>query len=85
MSEPIKKLSVAALSDKLEKFMGNLQIAQQKTDSTLSIMMSEIQEIRKSQEYLGSKYEEIKNELKTMQNINKNVEHENAVLKQTVA
>jgi len=76
---------VAALSDKLEKFMGNLQIAQQKTDSTLSIMMSEIQEIRKSQEYLGSKYEEIKNELKTMQNINKNVEHENAVLKQTVA
>jgi len=34
---------------------------------------------------LGSKYEEIKDELKTMQNINKNLEHENAILKQTVA
>ena len=40
--------------------MSNLQIAQQKTDSTLSIMMNEIQEIRKSQEYSSSKYEEIK-------------------------
>ena len=85
MSEPIKKLTVAALSEKLEKFMSNLQIAQQKTDSTSSIMMNEIQEIRKSQEYLGSKYEEIKDELKTIQNINKNLEHENAILKQTVA
>ena len=28
MSEPIKKLTVAALSEKLEKFMSNLQIAQ---------------------------------------------------------
>jgi len=65
--------------------MGNLQIAQQNTDTTLSIMMNEIQEIRKSQEYLGSKYEDIKDELKTMQNINKNLEHENAILKQTVA
>jgi len=63
MSEPIKKVTVAALSEKLEKFMSNLQIAQQKTDSTLSIMMNEIQEIRKSQEYLGSKYEEINDEL----------------------
>jgi len=60
MSEPIKKLTVAALSEKLGKFMSNLQIAQQKTDSTLSIMMNEIQEIRKSQEYSSSKYEEIK-------------------------
>jgi len=85
MSEPIKKLTVAALSEKLEEFMGNLQIAQQKTDSTLSIMMNEIQEIRKCQEYLGSKYEEIKVELRTMQNIIKNLEHENAILKQTVA
>ena len=65
--------------------MDKLQIAQEKTDSTLSKMMNEIQEIQKSQEYLGSKYEGIKDELKTMQNINKNVEHENAVLKQTVA
>ena len=48
-------------------------------------MMNEIQEIRKSQEYLGSKYEEIKDELQTIQNINKNLEHENAILKQTVA
>ena len=60
MSEPITKLTVAALSEKLEKCMGSLQIAQQKTDTTLSIMMNEIQEIRKSQEYLGSKYEKIK-------------------------
>jgi len=59
--------------------MSNLQIAPQKTDSTLSIMMNEIQEIRKSQEHLGSKYEEIKDELKTMQNINKNLEYENAI------
>jgi len=44
-------------------------------------MMNEIQEILKSREYLGSKYEEIKDELKTMQNINKNLEHENAILK----
>jgi len=65
MSEPIKKLTVAALSEKLEKFMGSLQISpQQKTDSTLSMMMNEIQEIRRSQEYMGSKYEEIKDELK---------------------
>jgi len=28
MSEPIKKLTAAAMSEKLEKFMGNLQIAQ---------------------------------------------------------
>jgi len=34
---------------------------------------------------LGSKYEEIKNGLKTTQNINKKLEHENAILKQTVA
>ena len=39
----------------------------------------------KVQENLGSKYEEIKDELKTMQSINKNLEHENAILKQTVA
>jgi len=65
--------------------MDKLQIAQEKTDSTLSKMMNEIQEIQKSQEYLGSKYEGIKDELKTMQNINKNLEHENAILKQTVA
>jgi len=45
MSEPIKKLTVAALSEKLEKCMDNLQIAQQKTDSTLSRMMNETQEI----------------------------------------
>jgi len=37
MSEPIRKLAIAALSKKLEKFMGNLQIAQQKTDSTLTL------------------------------------------------
>ena len=60
MSESIRKLAIAALSEKLETFMGNLQIAQQKTDSTLSIMMNGIQEIWKSQEYLGSKYEKIK-------------------------
>jgi len=34
---------------------------------------------------LGGKYEEIKDELKTMQSINKNLEYENAILKQTVA
>ena len=39
----------------------------------------------KVQENLGSKYEEIKDELKTMPNINKHLEHENAILKQTVA
>ena len=33
MSEPIKNLTVAALSEKLEKFMGNLQTVQQKTNS----------------------------------------------------
>jgi len=38
MSEPNTKLTAAVLSEKLEKIMGNLQIAQQKTDSTLSIM-----------------------------------------------
>jgi len=32
--------------------------------------MNDTQEIRKSQGCLGSKYEEIKDELKTMQNIN---------------
>jgi len=53
MSEPIKKLTMAALSEKLEKFMGSLQIAQQKTDSPLPIMMNEIQEIRKSPGKLG--------------------------------
>ena len=34
---------------------------------------------------MGRKYEEIKDELKTMQSINKNLEYENAILKQTVA
>jgi len=47
-------------------------------------MMNEIQEIRKSQAYLGSKYEEMKNELKTVETINKNLELENAFLKQSV-
>jgi len=84
MSEPMKKLTVRALSEKLEKFVGHLLTAQQKTNSTLSIMMNEIQEIQKSQEYLGSKYEKIKDEHKTMQTINKNLQNENAILKHTV-
>jgi len=48
---------------KAGKMMDAIQKSQQKTDSTLSAIMNEIHEIRKSQEYLSCKFEEMKNEL----------------------
>jgi len=60
--------------------MDAVQKSQQKSDSTLSVIMNEIHKISKSQEYLSCKFEEMKNELhvkitnKDLQNQNSNLQ-----------
>ena len=46
--------------------MDAVQKSQQKTDTTISVIVNEIHKIRKIQEYLSCKFEEMKNELETV-------------------
>jgi len=65
-------MTVASMTDKLGKLTEVVQNSQKKPDSTSSMIMSEMQEIR-SQELLSSAYEEIKNELQTVKSVNRDL------------
>jgi len=52
------KPTIASLSDKLEKLTETITLFQRNTADKLSILVNEIQEVRKSQEFLNKKYEE---------------------------
>jgi len=66
LSETTKTLTVATLAEKLEKMMNDVQKSQQKTDTTLSVIMNEILEININHEFLSCIFEEMKNELQAV-------------------
>jgi len=47
--------------------------------------MNEIQEVRRSQEFLSSAYEELKNELQTVKSVNRDLQYQNTTLKEIVS
>ena len=58
MTDGGRKPTIASLSDKLEKLTETITLFQRNTADKLSILVNEIQEVRKSQEFLNKKYEE---------------------------
>ena len=58
MTDGGRKPTIASLSDKLEKPTETISLFQRNTADKLSILVNEIQEVRKSQEFLNEKYEE---------------------------
>ena len=58
MTDGGRKPTIASLSDKLEKLTETISLFQRNTADKLSILINEIQEVRKSQEFLNDKYEE---------------------------
>ena len=81
----MKKMTVASLTEELGKLTEVVQISQEKTDNTLSMIMNEIQEVRRSQEFLSSAYEELKNELQTVKSVNRDLQYQNTTLKEIVS
>ena len=76
----MKKMSVASLTE-LGKLTEVVQNYQEKTDNTLSTIMNEIQEVRTSQEFLSSAYEELKNELQAVKSVNRDLQYQNTTSK----
>jgi len=58
MTDGGRKPTIASLSDKLEKLKETISLFQRNTADIPSILVNEIQEVRKSQEFLNEKYEE---------------------------
>ena len=58
-----------------------VQNSQEKADNTLSMIMNEIQEVRRSQEFLSSAYEELKNELQAVKSVNRDLQYQNTTSK----
>jgi len=58
MTDGGRKPTIASLSDKLEKLTETISLFQGNTADKLSILVNEIQEVRKSQEFLNEKHEE---------------------------
>ena len=69
----MKKMTVASLTEELGKLTEVVKNSQEKTDNTLSMIMNKIQEVRRSQEFLSSAYEELKNELQTVKSVNRDL------------
>jgi len=71
MTDGGRNPSIASLSDKLEKLTETISLFQRNTADKLSILVNEIQEVRKSPEFLNKKYEEMKNEMSSIKQTNK--------------
>jgi len=71
MTDGGRKPTIVGLSDKLEKLTETIRPFQRNTADKLSILVNEIQEVRKSQEFLNEKYEEVKNEMSSIKQTNK--------------
>jgi len=84
MTDGGRKLTIASLSDKLEKLTETIRLFQRNTADKLSILVNEIQEVRKSQEFQNEKYEEMKNEMSSIKQTNKELQTENKYLKKTL-
>ena len=84
MTDGGRKPTVASLSDKLEKFTETISFFQRNTADKLSMLVNEIQKVRKSQEFLNEQYEEMKNELNCIKQTNKELQTENKYLKETL-
>jgi len=84
MTDGGRKSTIASLSDKLEKLTETISLFQRNTADKLSILVNEIQEVRKSQEFLNEKYEEMKNEMSSIKQTNKELQAENKYLKETL-
>ena len=80
MTDGGRKPTIASLSDKLEKPTETISLFQRNTADKLSILVNEIQEVRKSQEFLNEKYEEWNEQHQT----NKELQTENKYLKETL-
>jgi len=78
-------MTVASLTAELGKLTEAVQNSQEKTDNTLSMIMNEIQEVRRSQEFLSSAYEELKNELQTVKSVNRDLQYQNITLNEIVS
>jgi len=81
----MKEMTVASLTEELGKLTEVVQNSREKTDNTLSMIMNEIQEVRRSQEFLNSAYEELKNELQTVKSVNRDLQYQNTTLKEIVS
>jgi len=81
MTDGGRKPTIASLSDKLEKLTETITLFQRNTADKLSILVNEIQEVRKSQEFLNEKY---KNEMSSIKQTNKELQTENKYLKETL-
>jgi len=71
----------------LETYGFNHNIQPVKKEVTLSrkkLLVNEIQEVRKSQEFLNETYEEMKNEMSSIKQTNKELQTENKYLKETL-
>ena len=84
MTDGGRKPTIASLSDKLEKLRETISLFQRNTADKLSILVNEIQEVRKSQEFLHEKYGEMKNEMSSIKQTNKELQTENKYLKETL-
>jgi len=84
MTDGGRKPTIASLSDKLEKLRETISLFQRNTADKLSILVNEIQEVRKSQEFLHEKYGEMKNEISSIKQTNKELQTENKYLKETL-
>jgi len=78
-------MTVASLTEELGKRAEVVQNSRVKTDNTLSMIMNEIQEVRRSQEFLSSAYEELKNELQTAKSVNRDLQYQNTTLTEIVS
>ena len=83
MTDGGRKLTIASLSDKVEKLTETISLFQRNTADKLSILVNEIQEVRKSQEFLNEKYEEM-NEMSSIKQTNKELQTESKYLKETL-
>ena len=84
MTDGGRKPTIASLSDKVEKLAETISLFQRNTADKLSILVNEIQEVRKSQEFQNEKYEEMKNEMSSIKQTNKELQTENKYLKETL-
>jgi len=66
-------------------FTHNIQpVKKEVTLSRKKLLVNEIQEVRKSQEFLNETYEEMKNEMSSIKQTNKELQTENKYLKETL-
>jgi len=84
MTDSGRKPIITSLSDKLEKLTETIRLFQRNTADKLSILVNEIQEVRKSQEFLNEKYEGMKNKMSSIKQTNKELQTESKYFSKTL-